>query len=193
MSTGLKIFLVFPVFISLLLLGVYIYGRILNIDPTDPAHTGDPLLKQFQLANPQLGIEDEFSRLPVYWIREPGSSRKILFPRSEADGAKVRLTACDLTRIPARLLYPNYTEITCLELDNDAHKLSVFYFRTKDRIKKVVDFYEAPLDPSRHFGSHRDTYSERREEDNSRAFLFSYFLYEAVDTKGFVGYREERK
>ena len=75
----------------------------------------------------------------------------------------------------------------------DTHRLSAFFFRTRDSLKKVVDFYEAPLDPTRRFGTSRSNDEERREEDKSRAFLFSYLLHQSADLEAFVGYRETRK
>jgi hypothetical protein len=193
MSSALKIMLAFPLIGAALAFGLFVYAKIENKDRTDPEQTTDLLLKQLQLLNPQLRIEDEFTRLPVYWIRAPGSSRKIMLPKPEAAGAKINLQPCDLTAIPPHLLYPNRTEMACLEISNDTHNLSAFFFRTKDSLKKVVDFYEAPLDRTRRFGTSRSNDEERREEDKSRAFLFSYLLHQSADLVGFVGYREGPK
>ncbi len=193
MSSAFKIVLAFPLIGAALALGLLVYARIENKDRTDPEQTTDPLLKQLQLLNPHLRIEDEFTRLPVYWIREPGSSRKIMLPKSEAAGAKINLRACNLTAIPPNLLYPSRTEMACLDIANDTHNLSAFFYRTKDNLKKVVGFYEAPLDATRRFGTSRSNDEERLEEDKSRAFLFSYFLHQSADLVGFVGYREAPK
>ena len=140
---------------------------------------------------------DEFARVPVYWIRLPGTKRGILFPKAEAVGARIHLQECDLPAIPRQVLYPNRTETVCLEIDNDAHKLSAYFFRTRDSLKAVVAFFEAPLDPGQRLRSSGPGYVERREvpshEVGSREFLFSYFLWENYDLLGFVGYREELK
>jgi hypothetical protein len=85
---------------------------------------------------------------------------------------------------------------TCLEVDNDSHKLSVYYFRTNDSNKDVIAFLEAPLGRSHHSGvspSHIEERDERRREDGSDEFLFSYLLWQRSDLAGFVGYREELK
>jgi len=193
MPSALKIMLAFPLIGAALALGLFVYAKIENKDRTDPDQTTDPLLKQLQLLNPHLRIEDEFTRLPVYWIREPGSNRKIMLPKSEAAGAKISLQECDLAGIPPTVLYPNRTEMACLEISNDTHHLSAFFFRTKDNLKRVVDFFEAPLDRTRHFGTSRSNDEERREEDKSHAFLFSYLLHQSADLVGFVGYREGPK
>ena len=100
-------------------------------------------------------------------------------------------------RHPQNLLYPSRTETACLEIENETHTLSAFFFRTSDRLKNVVAFYEAPLDPTRRFGTSRSPTEERREErrreDGSKEFLFSYLLVQRFDLLAFVGYREERK
>jgi hypothetical protein len=84
-----------------------------------------------------------------------------------------------------------------VEIKNDSHTLSAYFFRAKDRLKNVVAFYEAPLDPTRRFGTSRSSTEERREErkreDGTKEFLFSYLLAQRFDLIAFVGYREERK
>lgn len=181
-----------------LAIGLFVYAKFSTRHLADPEQlTTDPLLKQLQSLNPHLQIVDEFTRLPVYWIKIPGTAQRIMFPKSEAAGAGIRLRECDLSAIPQHLLFPRRTETACLEIDNDRHKLSAFFFRTKDRLKDVVAFYEAPLDPTRRFGTSRSQTEERREvrrrEDGSREFLFSYSLAQRFDLIAFVGYREERK
>ncbi len=166
-----KVLIVLPIVGAAFAIGLFVYSRLSNRHVADP----EPLLKQLQSLNPQLQIEDEFTRLPVYWIKMPGTEQKIMFPKSEAEGARIRLRECDLSAIPQHLLYPSRTETACLEIDNDDHTLSAFFFRTRDRLKNVVDFYEAPLDPTRRFGTSRSQTEERREErrreDGSKEFL----------------------
>ena len=117
---------------------------------------------------------------------------RILYPKAEASGARIRPHECDLAAIPREVLYPNRTEMECLEIENDNHKLSGYSFRTKDRLKDVVAYFEAPLDRTRRFGTSRSNTEERREvRDGSKEFLFSYFLWQRADLVGFVGYREE--
>ncbi len=94
----------------------------------------------------------------------------------EAEGARIRLRECDLAQIPPQLLYPRRTETACLEIDNDSHKLSAYYFRTNDRNRDVIAFSEAPLGPSHHTHvslSRLEERDERRREDGSGEFLFS--------------------
>ena len=155
--------------------------------------TTDPLLKKLQLLNPELRIVDVFGREPVYWIKASGTEQGILFPKSEAEGAGIRLRECDLAQIPQQLLYPRRTETACLEIDNDSHKLSAYYFRTNDRNRDVIAFLEAPLGRSHHSGvspSRIEEREERRREDGSDEFLFSYLLWQGFDLVAFVGYRE---
>lgn len=192
-----KILVVLPALGVVFAVGLFVYAKFSTRNVADPEQlTRDPLLKQLQSQNPHLRIVEEFSRLPVYWIKV-GAEQKVMFPKSEAAGARIRVRECDSSAIPQHLLYPRRVETVCVEIDNDNHVLSAFYFRTKDRLKDVVAFYEVPLDSSRRFGTSRSQTEERREErireDGSREFLFSYFLSQRVDLMAFVGYREERK
>jgi phosphate/sulfate permease len=179
-------------------IGLFLYARFTTRNVADREQlTTDPLHGKLHALNPQLRIVDEFANVPLYWIKTPGTKDGILFPKSEAAGAKIRLTECDLSAIPPQLLYPRRNETACLEIDNDSHKLSAYFFRTRDGIKDVVAFFEAPLDPTRRFGASGSTVKERteerRREDGSREFLFSYFLWQRYDLVAFVGYREQPK
>lgn len=193
-----KILVAIPIVGVMFAIGLFVSARFRTRSLADPETlTTDPLLQKLQALNPQLRIVDEFGRVPVYWIRPRGVKEGILFPKSEAEGARVRVSECDLSAIPPQLLYPRRAETACLEVDNDNHKLSAFFFRTRDGRQDIISFYEAPLEKSRHFGTSRGKIEERAEYarggDGSREFLFSYLLWERYDTVAFIGYREERK
>jgi hypothetical protein len=193
-----KLLLAIPAMGVMFALALLLYGRFSTRNVADREQlTTDPLHQKLHLLNPQLRIVDALPRVPVYWIKLPGTKDGILFPKAEAEGARIHLQECDLSAIPRQVLYPNRSEMACLEIDNDAHKLSAYFFRTRDSLKTVVTFFEARIDPGQRLHSSGPGYKERREvlshEDGSREFLFSYFLWENYDLVGFVGYREELK
>jgi len=177
--------------------GLFVYARFSNRHVADPeTRTTDPVLQKTQALNPGLRIADEFSRVPVYWIKIAGFKDGILIPKSEAEDAKIRLVDCDAAAIPAQLLYAKRTEFTCLEIDNPSHKLQAYFFRTRDSLKDVVGFYNQLLEPDRRFSASNQVEERnetRRRDDGSREFLFSYYMWQRYDVVAFVGYREERK
>jgi hypothetical protein len=86
-------------------IGLFLYGKFATRNVADPGTlTTDPLLKKLQLLNPELRIVDVFGREPVYWIKTPGTQEGILFPKSEAEGARIRLRECNLAEIPPQLV-----------------------------------------------------------------------------------------
>jgi hypothetical protein len=181
-----------------LAIGLFVYSRAKPRSVADWAKANDPVLAQLLALNPGLEIEDEFARVPIYWIKNPQSGRKILIPKSEAATARIGIHDCNPGTIPPGLLYPSRTESTCLEIENDEHKLSAYFFRTRDSIDKVVAFFNLLLEPNRRFTLGRgDRWDERREErkrdDGSRELIFSYFLRQEADVEAFIGYREERR
>jgi len=116
-----KILIVLPAVGLAFAIGLFVYARLSNRNVADPEQqTTDPLLKQLQSLNPHLRIIDEFTRLPVYWITVPGAEQKIMFPKSEAQGAKIRLRECDFSAIPQLLLYPSRTETPAWKLKTTA-------------------------------------------------------------------------
>ncbi len=193
-----KLLLAIPAIATVFFLGLILYAKWSHRNVADPERlTRDPLHQKLHQLNPDLRIVDEFARVPVYWIKLPGFKQGVLFPKAEAVGARITLQECDLSAIPRHLLYPNRSETACLEVDNDAHKLNAYYFRTGDDLKGVVAFFEATIDPDQRLHSSGRGYKERREvlphDDGSREFRFSYFLWEDYGLVGFVGYREELK
>jgi hypothetical protein len=190
--------LAIPAVGAALAVGLLVYARAKPRSIADWAKTHDPVLAQLLSLNPGMQIEDEFTRVPIYWIQNPATGRRVLFPKSEAKNARVAIRECDLSAIPPNVLYPRRTETVCLEIENDEHKLSAFYFRTPDSLSQVVAFFNGLVEPERRFTLGRgDRMDERREErkreDGSRELLFSYLLQQSADVGGFVGYREERR
>ncbi len=192
-----KLLVLMPVLGVLFAAGIFVYARFSNRNVADPeTRTTDPVLQKVQSLNPGLRIADEFSRVPVYWIKLDGMKDGVLIPKSEAEGAKIRLIDCNPEEIPRALLYPRRSEFACLEVDNAAHKLQAYFFRTRDSMKDVVGFYNELLEPNRRFSS-SSAVEERNEtrvpDDGSREFLFSYYAWQRYDVVVFLGYREERK
>ena len=190
-----KLLIAIPAVGVVFAIGLFYYARFRTRNDADPEQlTTDPQLRKLQALNPGLRIVDEFARVPVYWIKWPGAKEGILLPKSETEDAHIRVHNCDASAIPPQLLYPNRTETACVEIENGKGKLSAYFFRSKDDMKKVVAFFEAPLDPVRRFGI-TSTVEERREDrhldDGSKQFVFSYFLWERYDLVAFIGYREE--
>ncbi len=181
-------------------IGLFVYSRAKPVSVEDWAKRYDPVLAQLFALNPGLQFEDEFKRLPIYWIQYPvsgGKTLRVMLPKSEAGNARITVGDCDLSQIPQSLLYPRRKETICLEIDNDQHKLRASYFRTADYKDKVVEFYNALLEPDRRFTMGREDEKDRRvdvkREDGSREFLYSYYLSQEVDLRAFVGYKEEKK
>ena len=164
----------------------------------------DRVLQSLRASNPTLHIEkrlnDDFNRVPVYWMKDPNSARSILLPKSEAeeDSVVVEFLPCDDAAIPARLKYPAATITACVRVTSVAHVLDAFCFLAKARLNDVVTHYDGAA-TGRRF-DHRYAEETGRDgvlADGTRGFLYSYFLYEggsgvnfAVDA--FVGYKRMR-
>jgi hypothetical protein len=180
-----------------MLVGAIAYVRWMKQDPAMREAMTDRLLARLQAANPTLAVTTEFKNLPIYWIEERSTGRKVALPKSEAPGATIRFEECRPSRIAKEQLYPNRSEMVCLVVDNDEHRLDAYYFRTKDRLRDVVGFYNEALEPNRRFTPSRSNTEERHETrkraDGARELIYSYLLHQDYDLWGFVGYREERK
>jgi hypothetical protein len=165
----------------------------------------DPLLKSVRARNPGLTIEkhlqDDFDRIPVYWVVDPGSGRRALLPRSEAenDELTIRFLNCESQSIPERLKYPGARDLACVELTSDSHILSAMAFDADARLDDLLDHYDGKSRNVRRPG--RWAEQTRREEtrpDGTNVFLYSYFLHEVAAegrfrVHAFVGYRRERR
>jgi len=100
-----------------LAIGLFLYARVEPRTVADWAKTNDPILAQLLSLNPALNIEGEFSRAPVYWIKNSASGRKIIFQsrkpgtpksrfsgeaRKREDGSAELLFCSDRRRTPRR-------------------------------------------------------------------------------------------
>jgi hypothetical protein len=186
---------VFVIVVAVMVGGSYIHSRRQLADPDEPSEMADPtvVLRAAQLANPALSIENDASRRPYVWIRERSTGRELQMPTDELAGLKLRFVDCDLNAIPPRLLYPNRTDITCLELRNDKHALSAYHFHSKDDWPPMQAFFELNVEPESRLGvgSGRKDYMAARtlKVKWTHEFIVSYMLWPGW---GFVGYREEK-
>ena len=122
-------------------------------------------------------LKDDFDRIPIYWVKEPGSGPSIMMPRSWVEGdTSIQFAVCDLSEIPHHLRYPGSSEPVCVQITNEDAKVSAFYFATKGRLQEIMKHYNAPP---------------------ANSTLPSYF-YETVTTNrewqvlALVGYKKER-
>ena len=173
--------------------GTYVYSRRMVAEPDEQAEA-DPagpveILRAARAANPGLGIERDANRRPYLWVRESATGREVQMPTAELAGAKIRFVDCDLGRIPKNLLYPNRTDITCLEVRNDRHRLSAYHFRSADGWRPMQAFFELTVAPEFRLGAAPRNYMAERalKKPFSHEFIVSYLLW---DGWGFVGYEE---
>jgi hypothetical protein len=172
--------------------GAFLYSRKLQRDPDAQDYFDEPVpLAELRTNNPKLTVEAEDSRRALYWVKESSTGHRVPFPMDEAPGARLRFVDCDLKQVPTNVLYPNRTAITCLEVRNDKHFLSAYYFETKDEVRPIVDFFELNVDAdSRIPLFHRDHSAQReRRRKFTHEFIVSYMLEPGW---GFIGYREEK-
>ena len=182
---------VFLASVAAISLVAFLYSRKLQSDPATRDFSDDPVLTELRTNNPHLVAEDGGNRSILYWVQERSTGRGVELPKDEATGARIRFTDCDLERIPASLLYPSRTNIICFEVRNEKHVLAAYYFETKDRLARLVDFFEQNVEPDNRISSSPRTIRVQRERRKSftHEFIVSYLLQ---DERGFVGYREEK-
>jgi hypothetical protein len=188
--------LVFPVAVLIAMAGVFIYSKLNPVTVAEWANENDPVLAKLLALNPGMKAVPTDGDLPFYWIRSPVTANKVMIPWSEAQNAKVEISQCDLSAIPASYLYPRRTETECVEIDNDKHTLHALYFRTPDDERKVVDFYNLMLEPDSRIALGRipEGWKEaERREDRTHKLIFSSFLFRRADMTALVGYQEEKK
>jgi hypothetical protein len=188
--------LAFPVAVVVTMLGVFIYSKINPVSVSEWANENDPVLAKLLELNPGMRAVPTDGDLPFYWIRSPVTANKVMIPWSEAKNAKVEISECDLSAIPASHLYPHRTETECVAIDNDKHILHALYFRTRDDERAVVDFYNLMLEPDSRILLGRipeGWRADERREDRTHKLIFSCFLFRRADMTALVGYQEERK
>jgi len=165
----------------------------------------DPVLIRLRASSPTLKIEkrldDDFNRVPVYWVVDSTSARGIPLPRSlaEEDSVVVEFVSCDTASVPARLKYPDAPVTACVRVTSADHVLEAFAFHAKGRLDDLMTFYDGPGTGRRL--DHRYAEESGRDgvlSDGSRGFLYSYFLVEGGEgasfvVDAFVGYRRTRR
>ncbi len=169
--------------------------RMVSGDPADIASDPQAVVRATQARNPQLLIEEEPGHgRPFVWVTETATGRRIQLPQKEVPGATIRFVDCDIAGIPPGMLYPHRTAMVCVDVRNDIHALSSYYFQSDDKLGSVVDFFELNVLPVRRngIGSGREPaeveHTERtKNDDDTRTFVVSYLL---LHGSGFVGYRE---
>ena len=187
--------------------GVLFFVMTRDAHSGDRAEVGatDAVLQRLRKSNPMLRIEkrldDDFNRVPVYWINAPNSSRSVPFPRSVADedSVVVEFMPCDDAAIPARLLLQGATTTACVRVTSTDHVLDAFCFVAKARLNDVVTHFDGPATGRRL--DHRyaeETAHDGVMADGSHGFAYSYFLYEGgkgteFEVYGFAGYRRVRQ
>ncbi len=186
---------------------------VLFVVMTRDAHSGDRpevgandiVLQRLRKSNPMLRIEkrlnDDFNRVPVYWINEPNSSRSIPFPRSvaEEDSVVIEFMPCDDAAIPARLILKGATTTACVRVTSVDHVMNAFCFLATARLNDVVTHFDGPSTGRRL--DHRyaeETGHDGDMPDGARGFQYSYFLHESGEgttfyINAFVGYTRVRQ
>lgn len=173
--------------------------------PRAEVGAADEVLQRLRASNPSLHIEkrldDDFNRVLVYWVTNPGSSQSVPVPRSEvdADSVVIAFVPCDSAAMPARLRFPGATITACVRITSAEHVLDAFCYAVKARLGDVITFYDGPANGRRF--DHRyseDTGHDGVLPDGSRGFLYSYFLLEHGSgfdffVDAFVGFRRVRR
>ena len=165
----------------------------------------DSVLQRLRASNPSLQIEkrldDDFNRIPVYWIRTPNAQVSIPFPKSfaEEDNVVVEFVVCDNTAIAPRLKFPDAATTACVRVTSVAHVLNAFCYHAVARLNDVITHYDGPA-TGRRF-EHR--YAEKTgldglQPDGSKGLLYSYSLFEngsgtTFEVDAFIGYKRERR
>ena len=188
----------------LLLIAGGVTFMVKRYGPGSPNDTADAELEQLARTNPSLEIskrlEDSSNRVPAFWIKETGSGREVLMPRSLADdgNATVEFTSCASAPIPPRLLPPTASTPVCMLITSGGHKLNAFYFSAKGRVSDMQAFYDGPST-----GRHRSSFHWEEESmrqaalpDGKIGFAYSYYLYgygsgTDFSVAGLVGYRRD--
>jgi len=182
----------------------YTGARRSSVHASPDVRANDPVLQRLRATNPMLLIEkrlnDDFNRVPVYWINDPNSTQSIPFPKSEAerDSVLVEFTPCDTATIPMNLQFPGATSMTCVRVTSVRRVLDAFCYRATARLNDVVTHYDGPATGRRL--DHRyaeDTGHDGVLRDGTRGFLYSYFLHEGgsgthFTVDAFIGYRISR-
>jgi hypothetical protein len=141
--------------------------------------------------NPQLQVEALQKWRSAYRVTERATGRHIHLPKREVPGAKIRFVDCDFSQIPVNVLVPNRALTACVELTNDRHVLSAYYFENDAKTADLIDFFENQVEADRRFRSGgRGQYEEEHEHWAAPGqFMFSYRVEAGA---GFVGYRMVR-
>lgn len=176
--------------------GSYRYMHRLTGDVDEP--DGEPdfptIVAATRAANPTLTFEPGSNRSPAFfWVTERASGRKAQVPSDELQGAKIRFVDCALGDIAPGLVYPNRTETTCLELRNDKHAMSAYFFRSNDDLEHLVPFFELNVAPEYRVGLYKNRKEQlvtrTRRKEFTHEFIVSYMLWSGG---GFVGWREAK-
>lgn len=180
LSAGVLVF-----FAALVALALWLQARYAANDELTPFEADRRALER---DNPQLRVEPLEKWRHAYRVSERTGGRYVLLPRREVPGARLRFVDCDLSRIPPNVLVPRRTLTVCVELQNDRHALSAYYFENDARTAELIDFFENQVEPDRRFRSGgRGQYEEEHEHWAAPGqFLFSYRVEAG---RGFVGYR----
>lgn len=165
-------------------------------DADEPGSEPDfpTILAATRAANPGLSFEPGSDRSPEYFrVKEMATGREAKVPSEELQGARIRFVACDLASIPPALLYPNRSEITCLELRNDKHALQAYYFATPDALGPQVTFFELNVTPQYRLGAptgrSRAVVKRNWRKEFTHEFIVTFML---GGSGGFVGYKEDK-
>jgi hypothetical protein len=194
-SMGIQI-AVFVVAVAIMVGWSYMRMRNQTSDADEPGSEPDfpTIVAATRAANPGLSFEPGSDRSPEYFrIKELATGREAKVPSEELQGAKIRLVDCDLGNIPATLLYPNRSEITCLELRNDKHVLSAYSFATKDDLAAQITFFELNVTPQYRLGAPtgrgRSVVKRNWRKEFTHEFIVTFML---GSSGGFVGYKEDK-
>ena len=165
----------------------------------------DPVLAALRTSNPGLvfskRLQDDFDRIPVFWVADPASGARAMLARSLAEGVTtVAFAPCVGADIPARLFYPGASAPVCLTIKNGDSTLHAMYFSAPGRMTEMVNHYDGPpTNGARRQGKWvEQSRREGRLVDGSIGFLHAYYLYETVEQGhwrmlALVGYRRERR
>lgn len=173
----------------------YMHMRNQAGDGDEPGSEPDfpTILAATRAANPGLSFEPASDRSPAYFRVKDAAGREAKVPSEELQGAKIRFVDCDLASIPATLLYPNRSEIACLELRNDKHALQAYSFATRDDLGAQVAFFELNVTPQYRIGLGSGRRLSVVKHDWRREFTHEFIVTLMLGSGGgFVGYKEDK-